>query len=279
MCSQTSAQQRTKVTEVSPHAESHPSAPNKRIQLYARNVDILQDLPWDESIAAAKLASSFKHLDSFREAITDDVYRQPSRQVRARYAQYFVKWFLPSLSLSEPVVFVWKAFQDEAALQHVMRWRYITSNPLVAEFVDGPFAAVAPGQAVDATVGSFLVQTQAGIKDKTRERLRANLRKIGLVVLERNASCRIVPEVSPRAIAVLIAHLFAKEPQVLTWNTLVGHPWWKRLGIVDELTLRAKLHETAEKGLIAGFRQMDTLDQITTRFSVSDFASGKATQR
>jgi hypothetical protein len=113
------------------------------------------------------------------------------------------------------------------------------------------------------------------VNDKTRNRLRANLRKIGLLLVERKASFRLVPEVSPQAITVLLAHLFAKEPQVLSWMTLVGSPWWKRLGIVDEAMLRAKLHETADKELVARFRQVDTLDQVTTRFGVAELLSGR----
>lgn len=250
-------------------------ARGKQPGLYSRPVEILQDLQWDESIAAAKLAPSFRDLDSFREAITDRVYRQPSRETRARYAQYFIKWFLPSLTFSEPVVSVWSAFQDEAALQHVMRWQYITSNSLVAQFVDGPLSEVAPGQATDETIDSFFVSVHGSVNEKTRNRLRANLRKIGLLVVERKSSYRVVPEVSPRAVVVLLAHLFAREAQVLSWTTLVSSPWWKRLGIVDEAMLRAKLHETADRDLVARFRQVDTLDQVTTRFGVAELLSGK----
>jgi len=236
-----------------------------------RKVDVLQDLQWEESARAVKLVSEFTDFEHYREAIVDAAFRQSSFRTRYRYVSYFIKWFLPSASFSEPVVSAWNAFHDDAALYHVMRWQYVTSNPLVAELVDGPLSSTAPGEPVDELIDAYLIHCQRRLNTKTRNRLRTNLRKIGLLIEQKKVFYRIVPDVSPRAVAVLLAHLFAPEPQVVSWSTLVSDPWWKRLGIVDQHMLREKLTETAQGGLIARFLQMDTLDQVTTKYSIRDF--------
>jgi hypothetical protein len=244
-----------------------------------RAVDVLQDLQWEESLAAVKIAPEYEDLEEYREAIVDEVFTQTSFKTRWRYVSYFIKWFLPGLSLQEPVITAWRAFKDDAALQHVMRWQYVTSNPLVARFVDGPLASTGPGDEVDEVIDSYIVREQGGLNTRTRNRLRANIKKVGLLLEQNKRFYRIIPEVSPRGIAVLLAHLFAPEPQVVSWQTLVSDPWWRRLGIVDERMLREKLAETARMGLIARFMQMDTLDQVTTRYSLRQFQAGKVKAR
>src|SRR5207249_1667999 len=106
-----------------------------------RAVDVLQDLQWEESLAAVKIATAYEDFEEYREAIVDEVFTQASFKTRWRYVSYSIKWFLPGLTLQEPVVTAWRAFRDDAALQHVMRWQYVTSNPLVARFVDGPLSS------------------------------------------------------------------------------------------------------------------------------------------
>src|SRR5437667_10665300 len=76
-----------------------------------RAVDVLQDLQWEESLAAVKIAPTYEDFEEYREAIVDEVFTQSSFKTRWRYASYFIKWFLPGLSLQEPVVTVWKAFK------------------------------------------------------------------------------------------------------------------------------------------------------------------------
>jgi hypothetical protein len=255
--------------------DEYGGARSRKTTTTSHDIEVIQDLQWEEFVSAAKLAPAFSDIEAFRSAIVEEAFAQPSYRTRFRYASYFIKWFLPSVSFAEPTVVTWRAFRDDAALRHVMRWQYITSNPPVAAFVDGPFSAIAPGQPIDDAVDGFLVSTQGGIKDKTKNRLRTNLRKIGIALPQGKAHYRIVPEVSPKAVAVLLAWLFAQQPQMLSLTTLLADPWWKRLGIVDESMLRSKLRETAAAGLITRMSQVDTLDQVTTKYSLEQFESGK----
>ena len=257
----------------SPHRVDSSSA-------HRRKVEVIQDLQWEESIAAVKMAPSFTYFESYRDAIVDQAFMQSSRKTRWRYANSnFLRSFLPNGSLSDPVIVAWKAFRDEAALRHVMRWQYVSSNLLVAGLVDGPLATAVPGEPVDELIDNYFIHAHNGLNPKGRNRLRTNLRKLGLLVEHKKVYYRIVPDVSPRAVAVLLAHLFAPEPQVVAWSTLAADPWWKLLGIVDEDMLRSKLVETAEAALIARIIRMDTLEQLTTRYSLAQFEAGKVRAR
>lgn len=239
---------------------------------------MLQDLYWPESLAAAMLTDRFTNLEAFRETIAEEAYRQPSLQVRQRYAAYFIKWFLPGLSFHDPVARCWRGFHDALALEHVMRWQFVTSNPLIAGFVDDHLSHAEPGSQIDELAESYLASVLEVPSERTRQRIRANLRKVGLIAQQGRGHYRVQPDVSPRAIALLLAALFAPQAQVVSMEALVANPWWKRLGVLDESGLRQKLKETAERGLIARVLKMDTLDQVTTRYSLAELTAGMAGQ-
>jgi hypothetical protein len=160
-----------------------------------------------------------------------------------------------------------------------MRWQFISSTPLLAAFVDDRLTHVPPGQPIDELVDMYLAESFGKVNEKSRNRLKANLRKVGLVIEENGARYRIIPSVSTKAVALLLACLFAPEPQVISLERLLSDPWWKRLGLVDEAAVRSKLQETAAAGLIARSLKMDTLDQVTTRSSLAEFTAGKVRGR
>jgi hypothetical protein len=242
----------------------------------SRQVEVLQDLYWDEAVAAAMTSDRFGDIEPFRETIIDEAFVQPSFQTRHRYASYFIKWFMPSLSFDDPVPLCWRAFHEKPALEHVMRWQYVSSNPLIASYVDDHLSHVPPGEPVDEGVDAFLAGALGGVNDKSRNRMKANLRKVGLLVSQSKRSFRIVPEVSNESVALLLAILFAPEAMTLSFLDIVRDPWWKRLGVESETALRQKLQDTANAGLIARSLRMDTLDQVTTRYSIDQFRAGKA---
>src|SRR5689334_14886963 len=68
----------------------------RRAALVSRRVEVLQDLLWSEFVAAAQMTDRFDDVETFREAITESAFKQPSFQTRHRAASYFVKWFLPN---------------------------------------------------------------------------------------------------------------------------------------------------------------------------------------
>lgn len=247
----------------------------KPTTVVTRAVEVLQDMYWDESVAAAMMCDRFSDIEAFREAITDEAFTQPSFQTRHRYASYFIKWFLPSVSFDDPVAICWRGFHRRIPLEHVMRWQFVTSNSLMAQYVDEHLSHVAPGEPIDEGVDAFLAGATGEVNEKSRNRLKANLRKIGLVVAQSRRNYRIVPDVSTEAVALLLAVLFAPEAQVVSFRDIATDPWWKRLGIADEAALRAKLNDTASDGLIARSIKMDTLDQVTTRYALAQFKAGK----
>ena len=81
----------------------------KPTKVLSRGVEVLQDLYWDESVAAAMMSDRFDDIEAFREAITDGAFTQTSFQTRHRYASYFIKWFLPTVSFDDPVAVCWRA--------------------------------------------------------------------------------------------------------------------------------------------------------------------------
>ena len=252
----------------------------RRGKAQARRSVGLQDVYWPESVVAAQLTECVSSPDEVREYIRDRAFHQPSKETRDRYSMYFLQWFMPSGSLDDPVPVCWRAFHDPIALEHVMRWQFITCNPLIAGFVDGPLSHLELGESVNAAVDSYLAGGSDAAQDKTRIRLRSALTKAGLLAVERRKMySRIEPDVSVRAVAIVVGHIFAPTAQAVGMDALVANPWWKRLGLVNESAVRAKLRETADAGLFARVSRMDTLDHLTTRYSWRQFSSGEGKVR
>ncbi len=252
------------------------SAPTKMVK---RSVDVIQDLYWDEAVAAMKLTAGFADIEAYRNAIVSDAFKQTSLTTRYRYAGYVMKWFLlaspdqtvPSLTGLVPAT--WRAFKDEHALTDVMRFQYLTNIPLAGDFVAGLFHQTPPGEAIDDAVEAFLYGRDGAANEKTRGRLKTNLRKIGLVVDRRRVYYRVIPEVSPKAICSLLAHLFAPQPNAIHFETLALHPWWRLLGLPSEQDLASCLRQTAKAGLIATFQRADTLEVVTTKYGIAELLS------
>jgi hypothetical protein len=74
---------------------------------------------------------------------------------------------------------------------------------------------------------------------------------------------------------ILIHHLFALTPRIVTLRDILADPFWRYLGFRQEETVRRTLHEANAGGLIAAYATVDQLEQITTRYTLDEWLEGR----
>jgi len=114
--------------------------------------------------------------------------------------------------------------------------------------------------------------------DKTRERLKSNLKKIGFLERAKGKPDRLLPVVPTKtSFLILLHHLFAaKAVRTVELRNLVTNPFWKYLGYKSDDALRALLREADAAGLVGKYVVADQLEQVTTCFTLDEFLERRA---
>ncbi|GFP35049.1 hypothetical protein HKBW3S43_00841, partial [Candidatus Hakubella thermalkaliphila] len=93
-----------------------------------------QQLLWKESIQAVKDSIRFTSFETFRKHLQDSL-PQNSSYTRKRYTSSILKWFFPTGDLNSLPSLVWRHYRDESILRDVMRYQYLSREPVIAEFI------------------------------------------------------------------------------------------------------------------------------------------------
>ncbi len=173
-----------------------------------------------------------------------------------------------------------KAYQDEAIALDLLRWSYLKREPIMGRCVAEALFPCETGLVIPATYFDRFLQDHLGEAppEKTRERLKSNLKKIGFLERAKGKPDRLLPVVPQKtSFLILIHHLFAaKAVRTVELRNLVTNPFWKYLGYKTEDTLRALLREADAAGLVGKYVVADQLEQVTTCFTLDEFLERRA---
>ena len=108
--------------------------------------------------------------------------------------------------------------------------------------------------------------------EKTRERLKTNLKKLGFLERSRGKPDRLTPVVSQKtSFLILLHHLFAaKSVRTVELRHLLANPFWKLIGYKSEDPVRSLLREADATGAVAKYVVADQLEQVTTCFAFDE---------
>ena len=136
------------------------------------------------------------------------------------------------------------------------------------------------GLAMPATYFDKFLQDHLGEAppEKTRERLKSNLKKLGFLERAKGKPDRLLPVVTQKtSFLILLHHLFAaRAVRTVELRNLVTNPFWKYLGYKTEDAVRALLREADAAGLVGKYVVADQLEQVTTCFTLDEFLARKA---
>jgi hypothetical protein len=233
--------------------------------------NMIQELPWTQSLQAIKESAGFADFAAFREHLEQ---RLPfnSAYTRERYAQTILKYLFPGGSLDTLTRRAWATYHDDVILEDLARYQLMGGEPTLARFVLTRLAPLPPGSVIGHDLlEDFIHDIDPKARSKMVNRLGVVLRRIGLIVREHQQD--VVAQLKPArtSFLILIHHLLAPTPRIVTVSEIVGAPFWRYLGYREEETIRRILHEASAQGLIARYATVDQLEQITTRYTLDQW--------
>jgi len=232
----------------------------------------IQDALPGEAMLAVKLSVKCASLDELRRQLVAHL-GQNSIETRSRYAQSIVQWFF-SDGLDGLLRETWNTYGDEAIIKDLLRYMYLAKEPVMGACVAEALYPLEPGITIptsyfDQFLGQFMKDV---VPEKTRERLKGNLKKLGFLERVKSKPDRLLPVVPQRtSLLLLLHHLFAaKAARTVELQHLLANPFWKHLGCKSEDAVRAVLREANATGLIGKYIVADQLEQVTTCFTLDE---------
>ena len=253
--------------ELSLGASARPGLPPKVALKKA-----IQDVLVAEGALAVKLSVECQTLEQLHEALLKKL-GQNSMETRRRYAQSLVRWFFND-GLDGLLRRIWLAYQDDAILTDLLRWSFLAEEEILGATVAQALFPLETGIAIPATYFDKFLSDYLGEEppDKTRQKLKINLKKLGFLERAKGKPDRLTPVVPQKtSFLLLLHHLFAaKSVRTVELRHLFANPFWKYLGYKSEDAVRNVLREADAAGVIGKYVVADQLEQVTTCFTLAE---------
>lgn len=238
-----------------------------------RSRHTIQDLLFDEGLLAARFSAHSDSLEALQRELVNN-FRQNSLQTRTRYARSVLQWFF-SDGLDGLARSVWAAYEDEKIESDILRYLYLSTEPIMGACVAQALYPLEDGMLVPPNYfDRFLAQHFGdGPPPKTRDRLKSNLMRLGFLARTRGKPDRLTPVVPQKtSFLVLLHHLFAPNSvRAVELRTLFGNPFWKYLGYKSEDAVRNLLREADAAGVIGKYVVADQIEQVTTCCALNEW--------
>jgi hypothetical protein len=200
----------------------------------------IQDALLKEGLMAVKLSATCRSLADLHLLLIDNL-GQNSLETRRRYVQSITKWFFPD-GIDGLLPKVWRAYADEAIIIDLLRWSYLAQEPVMGACVADALFPLANGIAVppayfDKFLANYLNKPPP---EKTRERLKINLKRLGFLERARGKPDRLLPVIPQKtSFLILLHHIFApRSMRAVELRTLFTNLFWKYLGYKSEDEVR-----------------------------------------
>jgi hypothetical protein len=237
----------------------------------------IQDSLLPEGLQAVKLSVECQSLEELQQGLLKKL-GQNSLETRRRYSQSILKWFFPD-GIDGLLPRVWRVYGDEAIINDLLRYSYVAQEPVMAACVAEALfplenGLVIPASYFDKFLTDFLRETPP---EKTRERLKINLKKLGFLERARGKPDRLAPVVPQKtSFLILLHHLFApKSVRAVELHNLFTNPFWKYLGYKSEDAVRNLLREADAVGVVGKYVVADQLEQVTACFTLDELLKKK----
>jgi hypothetical protein len=233
----------------------------------------IQDALLKEGLMAVKLSAACRSLEDLHVRLIDSL-GQNSLETRRRYVQSITKWFFLD-GIDGLLPKVWRTYADEAIIIDLLRWSYLAQEAIMGTCVADALFPLASGIAVppsyfDKFLANYLTKPPP---EKTRERLKINLKRLGFLERARGKPDRLLPVIPQKtSFLILLHHIFApRSMRAVELRTLFMNPFWKYLGYKSEDDVRDVLHEADAAGVIGKYVVADQIEQVTTYSALNEW--------
>jgi hypothetical protein len=248
-----------------------PETPSQLV----RKEYMMRRMPWDESMRAVKLSAKFTDFGQFRKELERSLHYNSS-YVRKRNSRSIIRWFFHSHSLDNLLTKVWTFYKNDTILKEMMRYEYLSKEPVVAEFVVRYLLPLDPGVSIEADyLKDFLLKKYSVVKRNPLGSLRTACKDLGFVYSQKKKMTISQIPMPKTSLLILTHYLLAPTPRTVTIRDVLSNPFWQYLGVRESEAVRKVFREADANGAIAKYIVADQLEQITTRYSFDEFVQRK----
>ena len=237
----------------------------------------ISDLYVPDAVIAIKEATKCESLEALKERLVQSL-GQNSAETRIRNARFILRWFFPD-GINGIARKTWSAYEDDRILLDVLRYLYLSQEPVMGRCVTDCLFPIELGMRVPASeFDRFLAAYYSDPPTKkTTQRLKTNLIKLGILEVGRGRDHLLVPLVPTKTALLILTHsIFAPGgPRTVELKRLLADPFWKYLGFKSEDAVRTVFREADAAGILGKYVIADQLEQITTRWGLDEFLSNK----
>jgi len=237
----------------------------------------ISDLYITDAMSAIKEATKCESFEALKERLVQ-ILGQNSEETRIRNARFIIRWFFPD-GIDGIARKTWSAYGDDRILLDVLRYLYLSQEPVMGSCVTGCLFPIELGMRIPASeFDRFLASYYSEPPTKkTAQRLKTNFIKLGILDVARGRDHLLVTLVPTKTALLILTHsIFAPGgPRTVELRRLLADPYWKYLGYKSEDAVRAVFREADAAGILGKYVVADQLEQITTRWGLDEFLSNK----
>ena len=217
------------------------------------------------------MASQFESWGDLRPEL-EEVLPFNSAQTRKRYVSQLFRWALDGGDIRAVGVQVWDSYKDEDLANYILRERYLAAYPELGRFVSNSVVTITAGTEIDTnTIKGHLVQEQAGGSlSQSVGKLRLTMRDMGFFRKVDRRYVVVETSLPKTAFLIMLHYHLSPEPSTIAVSEIIEHSFWRHLGGRHEEEVRAALSLAAAEDFISRYATVDSLEQITTRFSLEE---------
>jgi hypothetical protein len=257
---------------------SDPRSVGKPVSASARrDRKSLQDVLLPEGLTAVKLAVGLNKAEELQDKLEHEL-NQNSAETRRRYAQSILLWFFWD-GIGGLARQTWQAYQDEQIETSILRYMYLTAEPLVGNCVAQCLFPLEDGMLIPPTYFERYLRDTLGQEPppKTLKRLKTNLAKLGFLDRSSTQGDRLNRiNVDKTAFLIVFHSIFSPAgARTAELTHILKNPFWKYMGIKSEHAVRLILREADAASLFGKYVVADQLEQVTTCFSLPELLKRK----
>jgi len=243
-----------------------------------REKKTIQDLLLSEGLDAVRLSVGIDDPTRFQEKLQQEL-SQNSAETRRRYAQSIIQWFFWD-GINGLARQTWQAYGDEQIEISILRYLYLTAEPVVGNCVAQYLFPLEEGMLIPPAYFERYLRDALGEQPpaKTLKRLKMNLAKLGFLDRTSPQGDRLNRiSVDKTAFLVVFHSIFSSiGPRTIELSTILQNPFWKHMGLKSEQAVKAVLREADAARLLGKYIVADQLEQVTTCFSLPDLLKRRA---
>lgn len=245
-------------------------ATRSREQKRFRNPKNLQDILWDESVRAVHISVECASKAELIARLHSEL-PQNSLLTRRRNASTIISRFFPEEGLEQLSSRVYRCYGDDELLKAVMSVVLPIREVVIGQLIAERIHPMPPGSEIPSNFFSkYGEEVDKENGKKIASRCSAAARALGWISRQGKKFYKLHRPVNPTAALIILHGVYATTPRIVELSQVFSEPVWKYVGFADSGHLRSFCKELEHKKLISRYVQVDRLEQITTRYSLTE---------